>query len=244
MKVNKRSLHIALGVGLALTLALVLGVTACARATPTVTATPVAPYDGLDALVRDSDLAIIGEVTSVGSLKTIDTEQQRVWYYDAEVGVEQTLFGPQRQQVIVRVVMYTGPEDGSGNRLPTKAPLLEKDSHVALFLKTTSGALGEGNDVMFLYGGGLLWGVFFIQGDQVRPYAALSPNEPKPLESFVDWVRQAQMSFEIGFNRFILSNFISPFSGHSLSIQTYGEHQLSAEQKATLIAIFRSIREL
>ena len=64
---------------------------ACSKTTP--------PYQGMDVMVEESDLAVVGRVNSVGQLVLIEEDQQGVWYYDATLIVEETLFGSPRQQV-------------------------------------------------------------------------------------------------------------------------------------------------
>ena len=50
-------------------------------------------------MVEESDLAVVGRVNSVGQLVLNEEDQQGVWYYDATLIVEETLFGSPRQQV-------------------------------------------------------------------------------------------------------------------------------------------------
>lgn len=165
---------------------------ACGSGSPG-TATPLGPppFANLDQLVWNSSLSVIGTVESVSPSVTDTLTGRTVDYYDAAVHLESTVFGPTLDPITVRVPFHyvlQPPNGGPPVRIPTKAPQLTIGEHVLLFLNQDE-YVEPGSHDFVTAGGGVIWGKFAVQGNQVTGLSPIAPAQP--LDAVLAWVQSA-----------------------------------------------------
>ena len=150
------------------------------------------PFPDVEQLVASSDLSIVGRVTSASGVQTVsrrDDPTSRVAYYEASVEVDQLLFGPYYNSVVVRVPVYYVRDN---DLIPTKVPLLEPGEVLMLFLTQQDNLFHLGYNDFVVTGGDAVWGKLAVRAGRVT---SLHPAaDSQPLAEVMAWIEAARFS--------------------------------------------------